>query len=380
MIGVRGNAVGLVIWLTGLPCCGKSTIAEELSRRLTEDDLAIKVVNLDGDVLRRGICADLGFSLKDRKENIRRVGELAALCSRSDFLTAIVSVVSPLEEDREVVKKIISYDRFCEVYINCPLEECIKRDVKGMYKLALEGKIQDFTGISSPYEPPLNSDVVCFTQNETIEESVNAIIQCIKSEDYKKTKVIKSKKGGRGIIDLSGYRFGKLFVLDKYKLQNKRTKWLCECDCKNKVWVAADALKRKDGKSTKSCGCLVKGVPKRLVWQEGAKLDLFRKYKASAKIRGFEFALTLEDFERLTSSACFYCGKNPNQIQKSRNNNGDYTYNGIDRFDNAVGYILENCVSCCKVCNKAKSGMHGKEFINLAEQITENRKKSRGRD
>lgn len=143
---------GGVIWLTGLSGAGKSTIADALQQRLREEGHLVYV--LDGDTLRRGLNADLGFSAADRRENIRRVGEVAALFADAGFLT-ITALISPFRADRERARDAIGAERFLEVFVDVPLEVCEQRDPKGLYRRARAGELPEFTGISSPYEPPL---------------------------------------------------------------------------------------------------------------------------------------------------------------------------------------------------------------------------------
>ncbi len=150
-----------VIWMTGLSGSGKTTIALELEKYLD-------CVILDGDVLRTGLCSDLGFSLEDRNENIRRVSEVAKLFYSSER-NVIVSFISPLENQRSFARSLIPQGDFIEVYIATPLDTCEKRDVKDLYAKARAGEIKDFTGISSPYEPPKNPEVTIRTENLTPE-------------------------------------------------------------------------------------------------------------------------------------------------------------------------------------------------------------------
>lgn len=165
-----------ILWFTGLSGAGKTTIANGIKERLKQEN--IKIIVLDGDKLRNGINKDLGFSLEDRKENIRRVAEIAKLFKDEGFLT-IVSFISPTKEIRDLAKNIVSEDDFVEVFINAPLEKCIQRDVKGLYKKAISGEINNFTGINSPYERPVNPDIIIDTAKLTVEESVEKIIKTL---------------------------------------------------------------------------------------------------------------------------------------------------------------------------------------------------------
>jgi adenylylsulfate kinase len=166
-----------VVWLTGFSGSGKSTIANALEVALF--DRGIRTFCLDGDNTRLGINKDLGFSSADRTENIRRVAEMAKLFLESGTIV-ITSFISPLISDREMAKKIIGDSDFVEVFINCPLEICEERDVKGLYAKARRGEIKDFTGIDSPFEAPLNADVELFTNQNSIEECVEIILDKIK--------------------------------------------------------------------------------------------------------------------------------------------------------------------------------------------------------
>src|SRR6266705_5677266 len=152
----RNGHAGAVIWLTGLSGSGKSTLAAELERALFEQGKQVCV--LDGDDLRRGLCSDLGFSPEDRKENIRRAGEVAKLFAEAGFI-CIAAFISPYGSERELARGIAPEGKFLEVYLNAPLEVCEQRDPKGLYAKARTGAIKDFTGISAPYEPPLKTEL-----------------------------------------------------------------------------------------------------------------------------------------------------------------------------------------------------------------------------
>ncbi len=133
---------------------------------------------LDGDNVRHGLCSDLGFSNTDRKENIRRIGETAKLMLESGIIT-LTAFISPFKEDRETVRNLIPHGDFKEVYCKASIETCISRDVKGLYKLAREGKIKNYTGIDSPYEEPVNPDLIVDTEQLSLDESVSYIIQSL---------------------------------------------------------------------------------------------------------------------------------------------------------------------------------------------------------
>jgi adenylyl-sulfate kinase len=169
---IRSERPGLVVWLTGLSGAGKTTLAMELSRRL--EGAGTRALVLDGDELRRGICADLGFSAADRKENMRRVGEVGRLLARSGQV-AIVALISPYREDRALVRARCEPGVFLEVHVACPLEECERRDPKGMYRKARMGQIPNFTGVSAPYEPPDAPELVVPTHVMSLGESASLL-------------------------------------------------------------------------------------------------------------------------------------------------------------------------------------------------------------
>ena len=174
----RNHHLGGVLWFTGLSGAGKSTLAIEVERRLFGDGYQIYV--LDGDNIRRGLNANLGFSPEDRAENIRRVGEVAALFADAGFIV-ISAFISPYRNDRERARRAAG-ERFHEVHIEAALEVCEKRDPKGLYRRARAGEIEDFTGISAPYEAPVNPELVVDTSHATVEESVESIVIYIKQE------------------------------------------------------------------------------------------------------------------------------------------------------------------------------------------------------
>jgi len=167
----------LVIWLTGLPGSGKTTIARAAEPKLKE--LGFKTELLDGDMVRKELSPDLGFTKEDREKHARRVVYLCKLLSRNGIIP-IVSLISPYREFRAYARKEISVnDNFVEVHVKCSLESCIKRDPKGLYKKALAGEIKDLTGLQDPYEEPLNPELVIDTEKETLDESVNKLLSCI---------------------------------------------------------------------------------------------------------------------------------------------------------------------------------------------------------
>ncbi len=175
------NQKGIVVWLTGLSGSGKSTIAQGVEHLLHKKGILTKL--LDGDNLRTGLNGNLGFSKKDREENIRRVAEVAKLFMETGIIT-ICSFVSPTIKIRTSAKRIIGDVDFMEVYVNASFEECAKRDVKGLYKKALAGEIKNFTGLDAPFESPSHPNVIINTANQSIEESVtqlfNSILERIK--------------------------------------------------------------------------------------------------------------------------------------------------------------------------------------------------------
>ena len=165
-----------LIWLTGLSGSGKTTLALRLEHYFFSK--GFKVFILDGDNVRNGLCTDLGFSEDDRKENLRRVAEIARLMLDAGLIV-ISAFISPSGEDRMAIKKIVGEERFIEVYVNCTLEVCEERDVKGLYAKARKGIIPNFTGISAPYDAPVSPDVELCTAEETVEESAQKIIKFV---------------------------------------------------------------------------------------------------------------------------------------------------------------------------------------------------------
>jgi bifunctional enzyme CysN/CysC len=166
---------GGVLWFTGLPGSGKSTLALELEQRLFKSGRQVYV--LDGDNVRHGLSSDLGFSPEDRTENIRRIGEVAALFANAGMIV-LTAFISPYRADRDLARKACG-DAFHEVYVNAPLEVCESRDPKGHYKMAREGKIPEFTGISAPYEPPLKPEFTVDTGAQSLDESADTMVDYI---------------------------------------------------------------------------------------------------------------------------------------------------------------------------------------------------------
>jgi bifunctional enzyme CysN/CysC len=166
---------GVVVWLTGFSASGKSTLAMKVERLLFTRGRQAYV--LDGDNVRRGLSSDLGFSPEDRSENIRRIGEVAALFADAG-IAVITAFISPYRADRDRARKAAG-EQFCEVYVKAPLELCEQRDPKGLYKKARAGLIPDFTGVSAPYEPPEKPELIVDTAAQTEEESVQQLVSFI---------------------------------------------------------------------------------------------------------------------------------------------------------------------------------------------------------
>ncbi|WP_053374034.1 adenylyl-sulfate kinase [Paenibacillus sp. FJAT-27812] len=169
----RNKHRSFVLWVTGLSASGKSSIANEVEKQLYARH--IRTAILDGDNLRYGLNNDLGFSMEDRSENVRRTSQAAKLLVDAGLI-AIVSLVSPLRSDREKARAIFEQDEFVEVFVDCPLKICEERDPKGLYKKVREGKIPEFTGITSPYEHPENPEIRVISDKQSIIESARQII------------------------------------------------------------------------------------------------------------------------------------------------------------------------------------------------------------
>lgn len=168
---MKNRHPGFTLWFTGLPCSGKSTLAELVAKEIERRGREVEV--FDGDRVRTNLTKGLGFSKADRDENIRRIGFVCGLLSKHGVV-AISAVISPYRAVRDEVRSKIG--NFVEVYVNTPLEVCIQRDVKGMYKRALAGDLKNFTGVSDPYEPPSNPELVIETQNQTPQESTARVL------------------------------------------------------------------------------------------------------------------------------------------------------------------------------------------------------------
>lgn len=170
---------GVTLWFTGLSGAGKTTISKVVAQRLR--DAGCKLEVLDGDVVRTNLTKGLGFSKEDRDTNVRRIGFVGHLLTRNGVIV-IVSAISPYRAIRDELKEKIG--DFVEIFVNAPVEECERRDVKGLYKKARSGEIKNFTGISDPYEPPLTPEIECRTDLEELEESVEKVMGYIKEKGY----------------------------------------------------------------------------------------------------------------------------------------------------------------------------------------------------
>lgn len=173
---------GLVVWFTGISGSGKSTISIEVENELIHKGFL--TYRIDGDNIRHGLCSDLGFSEEERNENIRRVTEVAALFKDVGIIT-LVSSISPYKKLRQFAKERVGKNNFIEIYVKASLETCINRDIKGLYKKALNGELKNFTGISSPYEEPDNPDLAIDTSVLNIDEAVDKVMEVILNTERK---------------------------------------------------------------------------------------------------------------------------------------------------------------------------------------------------
>jgi adenylylsulfate kinase len=164
---------GAILWFTGLSGAGKSTIAHAVEEQLHR--LGCHTFVLDGDNVRHGLCADLGFSPKDRSENIRRIGEMVKLFVETGIIV-LTAFISPVGKDRERIRSLVEVDDFIEIYCRCPLGVCEDRDIKGLYRQARSGKIKEFTGISSPYEAPEKPELVLDTNVCSLDECAGKVM------------------------------------------------------------------------------------------------------------------------------------------------------------------------------------------------------------
>ena len=178
------NQRGVVVWLSGLPCSGKTTIGLGLEKILVNEGYIVRM--LDGDITRKGICSDLGFSINDRNENIRRVSEIAKLFAEKDIIT-ICAFITPTDSLRQMALQIVGESHFINVFVDAPLDICEQRDVKGMYKKARRGEISDFTGVSAPFEVPSNPDIILstadFNPQQSIKELYNYLLPIIERNE-----------------------------------------------------------------------------------------------------------------------------------------------------------------------------------------------------
>jgi adenylylsulfate kinase len=172
------NHKSVVIWFTGLSGSGKSTLAHSVEEQLYK--LSCRTFVLDGDNVRHGLSSNLDFSIDDRKENIRRIGEVTKLMMEAGVIT-MAAFISPFREDRNLVRKLLPRGCFIEVYCEASLEICESRDVKGLYKRARSGEIKNYTGIDSPYEEPNSPELIVNTEKESLDESVSKVIDLLKA-------------------------------------------------------------------------------------------------------------------------------------------------------------------------------------------------------
>lgn len=170
-----------IIWLTGLPSSGKSTLAYTLEEKLFRK--SVRTFVIDGDNVRTGLNKDLGFSAEDRQENIRRIGEIAKLFVEAGMIV-MTAFISPYRRDRDIVRNLVNKDEFIEVYVKCPLGVCEKRDVKGHYRMARQGLIKQFTGVDDAYEEPEHPEITIETDKTAIDESVEGIIGYLEEKEY----------------------------------------------------------------------------------------------------------------------------------------------------------------------------------------------------
>ena len=163
----------VIVWFTGLPSSGKSTIANEVEKKLIE--AGTRTYILDGDNIRMGLCKDLGFSEEDREENIRRIGEVSKLFADAGVV-CLSAFVSPYRRDRDAIRELVEDGEFVEVFVDAPVEVCEERDVKGLYKKAREGVIKGFTGIDDPYEEPQKPEITIHTDKVSLEEGTQMVL------------------------------------------------------------------------------------------------------------------------------------------------------------------------------------------------------------
>lgn len=165
-----------ILWFTGLSGAGKSTLAHAVEERLYA--MGCRTYVLDGDNVRHGLCGDLGFSTADRTENIRRIGEVAKLMMDAGVIT-LAAFISPFRTDRDRVRAMVAQGEFIEIYCHCPVDICEKRDMKGLYQRARAGEVKEFTGISSPYEPPMNPELIVDTATQLLHAGVAQVLNLL---------------------------------------------------------------------------------------------------------------------------------------------------------------------------------------------------------
>ena len=184
---------GAILWFTGLSGSGKSTLAHAVEKELYS--LGCQTFVFDGDNVRHGLCSDLGFSREDRKENIRRIGEMVKLFLETGII-GLAAFISPYRNDRRRVRNLVSGGDFIEIYCRCSLEVCEKRDKKGLYSRARAGEIKEFTGISAPYEEPENADIIVDTDKVPLNECVEKILGLIQEKKIIKSNLPQNKEQG----------------------------------------------------------------------------------------------------------------------------------------------------------------------------------------
>lgn len=195
----QGGHRGAILWLTGLSGAGKSTLAHAVEVRL--HDLGCRTFVLDGDNVRHGLCADLGFSPQERTENIRRVGEMAKLFLEAGVIV-LAAFISPIRDDRRRVRRLVSDGDFIEIYCKASLEVCEARDVKGLYQRARAGEVSDFTGVSAPYEEPETPELVINTADIALEQSVDQVMRLLSRRGLLMNAIVKNPAISQSFSDL----------------------------------------------------------------------------------------------------------------------------------------------------------------------------------
>ena len=174
----RHGHSGLIVWFTGLSGAGKTTLSTALERKLFSANRLVYL--LDGDILRTGLCRDLGYSAADRHENVRRAGEVARVLADAGFMV-LAAFISPFRAERDAIRAALPAGKFIEVFVNAPLATCETRDVKGLYKKARANQLPEFTGISSPYEPPLAPELDLRTDRDSIEACLDKLVAAVEA-------------------------------------------------------------------------------------------------------------------------------------------------------------------------------------------------------